>query len=579
MGVAEVVQLVTGSIWFYIALVLLVAIIVYLVVRKNAKKGVRRRLQDLEVRYASIKTIPLPFKLNKAVALSRVNEDISKQLESSQATFDQTQANIKSLSQMLTDTEDLLEMGKVRLAKQNNQDIAALLETTEADVNTMNALLDGILQQEVEQRDQINVLKEEFRTLRMAMNENSANYVYSFEALEQKVTAIEKMFSSFEEWMFASEFQKAAEVKDEIRARVDQLRRTLDQLPALLVRARGVLPRLMEEVNAAYSQARHKGVYLKHLETIKQVEIVSDHLKGDLHALKQADIDQVDEHLDDCQKRLQQLLEQIEKESKAYDEVKTMLGSLSRDVDKLSGMLTNVKEVYAKASMRFGFEDMESTIVDLQARFDGMKQEARTIGKWLEEGQKPYSAILLSLKELKQSVDIYFADVKVIQEKLNGACQDEEHAKTQLMKLYLIMNEMKSKVRKNRLPSISASYGEDLKTANRYISTMEDLLKEVPLNITRLNATLTEAVDFIYRLYNNVNKILGTANMVENALVFGNRYRSTYPNVDTELTRAELSYRNGEYTKALKIALNVIEKIHPETTEQLIKQNAQRAQA
>ena len=39
---------------------------------------------------------------------------------------------------------------------------------------------------------------------------------------------------------------------------------------------------------------------------------------------------------------------------------------------------------------------------------------------------------------------------------------------------------------------------------------------------------------------------------------------------DSELTRAELAYRNGEYTQALTIALNTIKKVHPETVEQLI---------
>ena len=39
--------------------------------------------------------------------------------------------------------------------------------------------------------------------------------------------------------------------------------------------------------------------------------------------------------------------------------------------------------------------------------------------------------------------------------------------------------------------------------------------------------------------------------MVENTIVFGNRYRSTYADIDSELTRSELSFRNGEYTQAL----------------------------
>ncbi len=55
--------------------------------------------------------------------------------------------------------------------------------------------------------------------------------------------------------------------------------------------------------------------------------------------------------------------------------------------------------------------------------------------------------------------------------------------------------------------------------------------------------------------------------MVENTIVFGNRYRSTYADIDSELTRAELCFRNGQYTKALKIGIQCIEKIHPVHTK------------
>ena len=76
---------------------------------------------------------------------------------------------------------------------------------------------------------------------------------------------------------------------------------------------------------------------------------------------------------------------------------------------------------------------------------------------------------------------------------------------------------------------------------------------------------------------NTPNNIVGMAIMVENTVVFGNKYRSTYPDIDSELTRAELCFRNGEYTQALTIAISTIEKIFPDTYEKLIKENAKSA--
>jgi septation ring formation regulator, ezrA len=116
-----------------------------------------------------------------------------------------------------------------------------------------------------------------------------------------------------------------------------------------------------------------------------------------------------------------------------------------------------------------------------------------------------------------------------------------------------------------------------MRRANDYIHRLDNLMEEVPLNMQLLNGTLQEALDFIYKLYNNVNNVVGTVMMVENTIVFGNRYRSTYADIDSELTRSELSFRNGEYTQALTTAIATIEKIHPGNYESMIKENAKSA--
>ena len=72
---------------------------------------------------------------------------------------------------------------------------------------------------------------------------------------------------------------------------------------------------------------------------------------------------------------------------------------------------------------------------------------------------------------------------------------------------------------------------------------------------------------------NNVNNIVGMAIMVENAIVFGNKYRSTYPEVDRDLSNAEFSYINGEYTKALTMAISCMETLFPNTANEKILEN------
>jgi septation ring formation regulator len=161
--------------------------------------------------------------------------------------------------------------------------------------------------------------------------------------------------------------------------------------------------------------------------------------------------------------------------------------------------------------------------------------------------------------------------------KIEIANGDEDRVRKQVVKLQIIMNQMQVKIRKYKLPKISDTYEEDMNKANDYIHRLQNLLNEKPMNMQLLTSTLQDALDFIYKLYNNVNNVVGTVVMVENTIVFGNRYRSTYADIDSELTRAELCFRNGEYTQALTIAIATIEKIHPGNYESMIKENARSA--
>ena len=67
-------------------------------------------------------------------------------------------------------------------------------------------------------------------------------------------------------------------------------------------RAKGVLPRAIDEVGYNYAQARNKGIYLEHLEVKRNLEVISDMLKNDLNKLRNGDPQGVHEDLNDCEK-------------------------------------------------------------------------------------------------------------------------------------------------------------------------------------------------------------------------------------------------------------------------------------
>jgi len=558
-----------------VAAVAVAAVIIIVMVHRRRLSNARKDLDAVQARLNSLKSIPLPYKLSKAVALARTKQDIGETVNQCQGDFDTIQVNLKKMQDMIADGEELVMLGKLASEKQNISDIGKIQDETDVLIKALVGKLDTILQKETAERDKVNDLKESFRNLKIKINASAANYVYCWEALERMITDIEHEFSHFEELMYASEFDKASDKMMEIKDRIDQLNEVVEKIPELITVAKGDLPVLVDDVNNNYAMVAKKGAYLDHLDVPKNLQIVNDTLATDLQKIKNGEVKEVNEHLLDCETRLNQLNQQIAKESDSYDQLVALRKATDDDMARLTRQLGEVTAQYDKKSEHYGFESWQQRLQQAGERQKALAQTHQQLTATLDAAGVPSSTVLMSLQALDKDILSCFNDVSAMSSALEGASYDEQRAHQQLAKLDIVVSEVQAKIRLNRLPAISQQYDADLVKADDYISRLEIVLAQTPLNVSLLNSLLAMAIDFIYKLYESVNRILGTAIMVENAIVIGNRYRSSYPDIDSELTRAELAYRNGEYTQALSIALRAIEKVHPNSVTKLLKARGQ----
>ena len=64
--------------------------------------------------------------------------------------------------------------------------------------------------------------------------------------------------------------------------------------------------------------------------------------------------------------------------------------------------------------------------------------------------------------------------------------------------------------------------------------------------------------------------MLKTAMFAEMAIVYGNRYRTMYEDVDKGLNYAELLFYKGDYQKSLEVTINSINKFEPDIYKKLL---------
>lgn len=550
--------------------ILLVVIVLFISI---SRKKVKNMQNEAETLYTSIKSISLPFKMNKAESLARVNTTIKEAVEKSQIQFESVQEVLKECSSELGEIDDLIYVHKTKTAKHQLIELMEKLRSCESEANKLDAVLNSILEQQSTQREQIIRLQNRFRVDKGVINSNRESYNSGIEVLEDRVLTIEKMFSTFEEWMYASEFTKAAKQQEEISEAINELEMLMKEYPSLYEEAKITLPKAIDETSYVYSQARNKGVYLEHLEVSKNLEVISSTLKDDLNQLSEGHVDSIMDSLLESRKRLIQIKDQVIHEEKAHDELKENVSFIFDQIDELERQRLAVNELYERKKDRFSINDMSNHLSQIELNVEQLKKDRETLKGCLLEKSIPATTLLLSYKDLCADTNDVLEQFDRIKEQLENACSDEIRAQKQLMKLQLILNEIHVKMNKKRLPSVSLTYSDDYHKASLMVKDIRFLLEASPLNVDVLNAKIKEAIDFVYTLYNSVNNLVGMANMVENTIVFGNRYRSSNAEIDSELTRAELCFRNGQYTKALKIAISAIEKIHPGSYEKLLKKS------
>ena len=553
---------------------LLVAVVIVLIIVSNTKKtNVKKSIDELNVRFNSVKTVPLAFKLSKAQAMAKRNDDTSTEIKQYYQKYEDAQRNIDYINSRLEDLDDLFASRKYSECNQTIEEIIDNLELSEKEVKDIDKFLEKFSQKENEQREQSAKLKEEFRELKLYINKNSNTLSIAFDGIEKKIQNVENLFSTSEEFMYVGDYLSSQDCLEKIQDNIIDIKASVKKIPELINDTKGVIPTLIEEVNRQYALLRQRGVYTKHLEVEKKLNEVKNVVSEDIKILTTGDIGDVKQDNADSKDKLNTLLNKLNNESDAYQKVRTVSDSIALKLNETKGLLNYVKVAYNKDSKRFGIEDLSTYLSEKEENVNKFQADFIELNQDIASNDSASTLLLEKGEDILSKVNADATSLMEHKVTFDKNATDEQRAKGQLMKLQVVLNEVEVKVLEYHLPTIADSYIDDLKIGREKIAEIKEQLAKVPIDIEQLNKSLDDAIDFIYKFYNNVNNIVGMAIMVENAIVFGNKYRSTYPEVERDLSKAEFSYLNGEYTKALTMAISCMEKLFPNSSDNAYLEN------
>ena len=138
---------------------------------------------------------------------------------------------------------------------------------------------------------------------------------------------------------------------------------------------------------------------------------------------------------------------------------------------------------------------------------------------------------------------------------------DEVRAREQLDEIKAFLKNCKNKMRSYKLPIITDNYFVQLDEANEAILEVVKELEKKPIVIKTLNMRVDTARDLVLKLYNTTNEMVKNAQLAEIAMVYANRYRVTYDEVEQMLIDAEKSFYKGKYRETFELVVNVLSSI------------------
>ena len=548
--------LIIGS---YLVVCIIIVIVVLHILRKKVANKYRSKVRELEVAKNMVASTPVSLELSKVEPIIK-NDKMEEKYNDWQDRFDQLrETRLSQIDDMLIDLD-------IYIDKKDYKNCVYRLAKTELEIYRVRESADSLLDEikeitlsEEKYRSIVIKLKTKYRELNKEFQDHRQMYDEMQEAVELQLENIERRFLDFEKVMEKNQYSEVVHIVKALDTMIEHMGIVIKEIPDLLLMAKQVIPNRMKEVKELNEDMVQKGYPLDYLNVpynLEESQKNIDHILDKVRVL----------NLEDCMFELKTMLDyydslfvDFEKERlsrKAYIEMEAdfskKLEKTNKVVQEVYNQLDDIKNIYD-----LNDQDVE-TIHDVNKILVVINDDYKKMLAKVEAKSSPYSMLQKEVEELTIRLKEMEEDLDQALKSLGNMYDDEVRAREQLEEIESFLKQSKEKMRGYKLPIITNNYFVQLSEANEAIEEVIKELERKPIVIKTLNTRVDTARDLVLKLYNTTNEMIKTAQLAEMAIVFGNRYRSVYDDVDSGLDDAEKLFFKGEYKRALDISIKAV---------------------
>lgn len=540
---------------FIVIALIVVAVLYHLISRKKVLKY-RTILDNLEREKNLIASTPVPTELSKIEPIIK-NEKMEEKYNRWQDRFDDIKKNqLSKIDDMIVDLDTYFD-------KKDYKSCRYRIAKTELEIykarEKANHLLEEIKEvtlSEEKYRSIVTKLKTKYREENQEYQKHKELYDDMQEAVELQLENIEKRFLDFEKAMELNDYNEVVHIVKALDTMIDHMGIIVDEIPDVLLMAKQLIPKRMKEVELTAKDMIANNYPLDYLNLDYNMKESRNNINTILDKVKVL-------NLEDCMFELKTILDYLdslfvdfEKERlsrKVYEEISR---DFSKKIEKMNKL---AEDVYAqlddiKTTYDLKDEDLE-IIKEVNKTLVMINDDYKNLLGRVGASNAPYSVLHKEIEELTIRLKNMEESFDIALKSLGNMYDDEQRAREQLTEIEAFLKQCKKRIRSYKLPIITDNYFVQLSEANEAILEVIKELEKKPIVINTLNTRVDTARDLVLKLYNTTNEMVKTAQMAEMTIVYGNRYRDSYPEIDAGLSQAEREFFKGNYKKSLDTSI------------------------
>ncbi len=533
--------------------------ITFIITRKETSKKYKNKVNELDIEKNQLINVKILSEITKVKNLVKT-DNLKNKLEDWDKTFNYIKEDmLPKITDEISDVDFLIDKKDYKNAIKKITGIELEIEKLRRKSKKLIEEIQIITNSEERNRALITKLKVEYRELYSKFTRNEKEYGELIDTIQKEFDKIDEKFLNFENAMDQNDYVEVEKIVVILEEDLAKLKNIIENISSILLMATVLVPGKIEEAKTMYARMIRDGYPMTYLnveynieEIEKKVEVIMDNIR--LLEMEDANI-----------------------------ELKTILdyfSSLFKDFDKEKECKDLFKEGCKK--FRYKLEKINKVVYDIYIQIDDIKvtydlteeeiNRFSTLNRNLEEINESFKLLLENGKEKKIAYSQLYDELDGLGIKLSRlqddldyqlksitSMQDDEYrAKEQLSSIQDLLKKAKFKLKDYKLPVIPSSYYVELKEAQDAIREIVKELDKKPIVIKILNIRVDTARDLVFKIYNKTNDMIKVSMMSEKMIIYGNRYRSSYPEVEQGLEKATTLFYKGQYEQALEVATNTV---------------------